>query len=202
MKKKGIFIYIEGLDGSGKTTHAHLLVNNLQKKGFEATYTTEPSQGELGRFIRRTILEGKKRVPKVVEALLFAIDRVEHCEINVKPALAQGKIVISDRCFYSSFAYQGSTELDLEWIKEINRFAFKPDLVLYIDVPPETVLKRIKRKKSVMEKLETQRRVHEVYVRFINNGEIKPIDGDNTKAVVEKRITKFVLEFLKTLSPI
>jgi dTMP kinase len=78
VKKKGTFICIEGLDGSGKTTHAHRLVRKLQKKGFDAVYTTEPSRGELGKFIRGTVLEGKKRVPRVLEALLFAVDRVEH----------------------------------------------------------------------------------------------------------------------------
>ncbi len=197
MKKKGIFICIEGLDGSGKTTHAHRLVRNLQKKGFNAVYTTEPSRGELGKFIRGTILEGKKRVPRVVEALLFAVDRVEHFEKEVKPALQQGKIVVSDRCVYSSLAYQGAAGLDLEWIEKINRFSLPPDLALYIDVPPEVVVKRIRRKKSVMERLETQRRVKEVYMKFVDNGKLVPIDGDRKTAEVEQNILKLILEFLQ-----
>ncbi|MEJ2241792.1 MAG: dTMP kinase [Candidatus Bathyarchaeota archaeon] len=98
MKKKGIFICIEGLDGSGKTTHSHRLVRNLQSKGFDAIYTTEPSRGKLGKFIREIILERKNRVPRVIEAILFAVDRVEHLEMDVKPALDKGKIVVSDRC--------------------------------------------------------------------------------------------------------
>jgi thymidylate kinase len=69
--------------------------HHLQKQGFDAVYTTEPSRGELGKFIRSSaVLEGKKRVPRVVEALLFALDRVEHLEKDVKPALKKGKIVI------------------------------------------------------------------------------------------------------------
>ena len=195
--KKGIFICIEGLDGSGKTTHANRLVRNLQEKGFDAIYTTEPSRGELGTFIRGIILEGKTRVPGVVEALLFAVDRVEHFEKDVKPALEKGKVVVSDRCVYSSLAYQGAAGLDLEWIEEINRFALPPDLALYIDVPPEVVVKRIRRKKSVMERLETQRRVQEVYMKFVDNGKLMPIDGARKKREVEKNILSVILDFLQ-----
>ena len=196
MKKKGIFICIEGLDGSGKTTHAHRLVRNLQENRFDAIYTTEPSRGELGTFIRGTILEGKKRVPRVVEAVLFAVDRVEHINKDVKPALNEGKIVVSDRCVYSSLAYQGAAGLDLEWIEEINRFALPPDLAIYIDVPPEVVVKRIRRKKSVMERLETQRRVQEVYMRFVDNGKLMLIDGDRKKGEVEQNLLTVMLDFL------
>ncbi|MHC3129103.1 MAG: dTMP kinase [Candidatus Bathyarchaeota archaeon] len=197
MKKKGVFICIEGLDGSGKTTHAHRIVRNLQKKGFDAIYTTEPSRGELGKFIRASVLQGKKRVPRVVEALLFAVDRVEHLEKMVKPALEEGKIVISDRCVYSSLAYQGAAELDLEWIEEINRMALPPDLAVYIDVPPEVVVKRIRRKKSVMERLETQRKVREVYMKYVKNGKLVPVDGDKRKGEVAQNILMLILDFLQ-----
>ncbi|MCW4034541.1 MAG: dTMP kinase [Candidatus Bathyarchaeota archaeon] len=198
MKQQGIFICIEGLDGSGKTTHAHRLVNNLQRKGYQAVYTTEPSRWELGSFIRGTILEGKKRVPRVVEALLFAVDRVEHFEKDVKPALQKGKIVVSDRCVYSSLAYQGSAGLDLEWIEQINRFAVAPDFAIYIDVQPEVVVKRIRRKKSVMERLETQRKVQKVYMKYVNNKELVPINGNGTKSEVQQRILDAILKFLQT----
>lgn len=197
MKKKGIFICIEGLDGSGKTTHAYRLVRNLQKRGFDAVYTTEPSEGEIGKFIRKSVLQGKKRVPRVVEAVLFAVDRVEHLEKDVKPALEEGKVVVSDRCVYSSLAYQGAAGLDLEWIEAINRFALPPDLALYIDVPPEVVVKRIRRKKSVMERLETQRRVKEIYMKFVDNGKLLPIDGDRKKSEVEQNILNVILDFLE-----
>jgi len=197
VKKKGTFICIEGLDGSGKTTHAHRLVQNLQKQGFDAIYTTEPSRGALGAFIRSYVLEGEKRVPRVVEAVLFAVDRVEHLETMVKPALNEGKIVISDRCVYSSLAYQGAAGLDLEWIEKINSFALSPDLAIYIDVSPEVVVKRIRRKKSVMERLETQRKVQEVYIKFVDKGKLVPIDGDKTKDEVEQDLLRLILNFLQ-----
>jgi len=197
VKKKGVFICIEGLDASGKTTHAHRLVRNLREKGFNAVYTTEPSRGEIGKFIRMYILQRKRRVPSVVEALLFAVDRVDHVEKEIKPALEKGKVVVSDRYVYSSLAYQGAAGLDLKWIEEINRLALPPDLAIYIDVPPEVVVKRIKRKKTVMERLETQRRVQEVYMKFIEKGKLVPVDGNRTKDEVAKDILRSVLDFLR-----
>ncbi len=197
MTKKGFFICIEGLDGSGKTTHTHRLVRNLQKRGFDSIYTTEPSEGEIGRFIRASVLQGRQRVPRVVEGFLFAADRVEHLEKDVKPALREGKIVVSDRCVYSSLAYQGAAGLDLEWIEEINRFALPPDLALYIDVPPEVVVKRIRRKKSVMERLETQRRVKQVYMKFVDKGKLISINGDRKKSEVEQNILNITLDYLE-----
>lgn len=197
MEKKGVFICIEGLDASGKTTHAHRLVRNLRSKGFDAVYTTEPSRGEIGRFIRTYILQRKRRVPSVVEALLFAVDRVDHVEKEIKPALKNEKIVVSDRYVYSSLAYQGAAGLDLKWIEEINRLALPPDLSIYIDVPPEVVDKRIRRKKSVMERLETQRKVREVYMKFVKNGKLVPVDGNRRKDEVAKDILTVVLDFLK-----
>lgn len=197
MKKRGAFICIEGLDASGKTTQARRLVRELRKRGFEALYTTEPSGGEIGKFIRTYILQRKKRVPIAVEALLFAVDRVDHLEHRVKPALQEGKIVVSDRYVYSSLAYQGAAGLDLNWIEEINRSIVTPDLAIYIDVPPEVVVKRIKRKKSVMERLEVQRKVREVYVKFVEDGRLMRVDGNRPKDEVLKDILEFVLDFLK-----
>ena len=197
MKKKGVFICIEGLDASGKTTHAHRLVRNLRRKGFDALYTTEPSRGEIGRFIRTFILQRKRRVPSVVEALLFAVDRVDHVEKEIKPMLENGKIVVSDRYVYSTLAYQGAAGLDIKWIEEINRLALSPDLAIYIDVPPEVVVKRIRRKKSVMERRGTQRRVREVYMKFVENGKLVPVDGNRRKDEVAKDILTVVLNFLK-----
>jgi dTMP kinase len=200
VKKKGVFICIEGLDASGKTTHTHRLVQNLRRKGFDAVYTTEPSRGEIGKFIRAYILQRKSRVPSVVEALLFAVDRFDHVEKEIKPALEEGKIVVSDRYVYSSLAYQGAAGLDLKWIEEINRLTLPPDLAIYIDVPPEVVVKRIRREKSVMERLETQRRVRDVYMTFVENGRLVPVDGNRRKNEVAKDILTVVLDFLKNYS--
>ena len=197
MGKRGAFICIEGLDASGKTTHTHYLVDDLRRRGFKAVYTTEPSPGKIGEFIRAYVLHRKKRVSSVVEALLFAGDRVDHIERLVKPALQKGKIVVCDRYLYSSLAYQGAAGLNLDWIRQINRNALTPDLAIYLDVPPEIVLKRMRRKKSVMERLQIQRKVEEIYMRLVEDGLLVRVDGNRAKDEVSKSILAVALDFLK-----
>ena len=106
MSKKGVFIVIEGLDGSGKTTQATLLANKLSKT-HKVFCTAEPSHGKIGTFIRQGCLYEEKRLPTEAEALLFAADRIEHMKNEIAPALAQGKIVICDRYIYSSLSLSG-----------------------------------------------------------------------------------------------
>jgi dTMP kinase len=203
MANHGAFICIEGIDASGKTTQARRLVKNLRLKGFDAVYTTEPSTGEVGKLIRRYVLDRKKRVPVAVEALLFAADRVDHVEKEIKPSLQRGKVVVCDRYLYSTLAYQGAAGLELNWIEQINRFALIPDFALVLDVPPEIVNKRLKRKKSVMETLPNQQRVHEVYMRMVKEGRLNLVDGTKSKEEVAKKILTLVLSFLEkySLSP-
>lgn len=196
MREKGYFICIEGLDGCGKTTQTKLLVERLQKH-YKAVYTAEPSRGKIGMFIREHCLHSKKRLSSVVEALLFAADRFEHLENEVLPALKEGKLVISDRYVYSSLAYQGAAGLDLEWIKKVNKHALEPHLAIFIDVDPEIVIERLKREKSIMENLETQRKVREVYMKFVEKGELVKIDGNKLEKEVADEILKVVLEFLE-----
>lgn len=193
---KGLFICIEGLDGSGKSTQAKLLTKKLCKAGYNAVFTAEPSQGKIGKFIRKRLFE-QERMPTTVEALLFAADRIEHVQNTVTPALKAGKIVISDRYVFSSLAYQGSAGLNLSWIENINVNAQKPDLSIFIDVAPEVVLERLKRKKSVMENLQTQRKVQEIYQKYIEKGELKRVDGAKSKNEVLEALYAEVVSFLK-----
>lgn len=197
MKGKGVFICVEGLDGCGKTTQTKLLVERLEKKGYDAIYTAEPSGGKIGSLIREYCLHGETRVSSIVEALLFAADRFEHVEKEVIPALNEGKLVVSDRYVYSSLAYQGAAGLDLEWIEKINEHAIRPHLAVFIDVEPETVIQRLKPRKSVMENLGTQQKVREVYVKFVEKGELVKIDGNNFKQEVADDILTVVLGFLE-----
>jgi len=192
---KGVFICVEGLDGCGKTTQAKLLVSRL-RRSCDAIYTAEPSSGKIGRFIKNHCLHGDKRGSGVVEALLFAADRFEHVENTVLPALKKGRIVVSDRYVYSSLAYQGATGLELEWIERINEHAVRPDLAIFIDVEPETVVQRLKPRKSVMENLETQRKVREVYVKFVEKGELVRVDGNKSKGEVAVDLADVVQRFL------
>jgi dTMP kinase len=196
-EKKGFFICIEGPDKSGKTTQSRLLVEALYKNGLNAVYTTEPSEGEIGRFIRTYVLNRKQRLPVVVEALLFAADRVDHNENEIKPMLNEGKIVVSDRYVYSSLAYQGAAGLDVTWITEINRSALAPDLAIYLDVPVDVIFQRCEAEKSVMEHPDTQKRVKEVYLKLVQEGKMIPVDGTRPIEEVAKEVQKLVQESLK-----
>jgi dTMP kinase len=192
----GFFVCVEGLDGCGKTTQTKLLVKRLRGKGYDAVYTAEPSRGKIGKFIKRHCLHSEKRVSSVIEALLFAADRFEHVEDVIAPALRKGKIVVSDRYVYSSLAYQGATGLDLGWIERVNEHAVRPDLAIFVDVEPEVVVERLKRRKSVMENLQTLRKVREVYTEFVEKGELVKINGDRSVGEVADDILKAVLEVL------
>lgn len=197
MKNRGAFICIEGLDGCGKSTQAKLLVKRL-KKNHNAVYTAEPSRGKIGTYIRENYLYGEKRFSVVLEALLFAADRIEHLESEIFPFLDKGFLVISDRYVYSSLAYQGAAGLSIEWIEKINDHAIQPDLAVFIDVNPETVMSRLKPKKSVMENLETQKKVREIYLKFVEDGRLIRIDGDKSEKEVAKEVYEVVTKFLNT----
>jgi dTMP kinase len=190
---RGAFICIEGLDGSGKTTQAKILVKNLRRKGFDAVYTTEPSVGKVGKLIRSFVLDRKERVPAALEALLFAADRVDHMENVIKPLLKQGRVVVCDRYVYSTLAYQGAAGLDLKWIELVNRFALKPDLALLVDVPSDVVVQRLKRKKTVMETKRNQEKVREVYLKLATDKQLTLIDGDRHVRQVADDVLKAVL---------
>ena len=167
------------------------------KEDYDAVFTAEPSEGRIGKFIKQRCLHADARGSVIVEALLFAADRVEHVQNEVLPALSKGKIVVSDRYVYSSYAYQGAAGLELEWIQRLNDHATRPDLAVFVDVEPETVMKRLKRKKSVMENLETQKKVCDVYLKFVEDGQLVRLDGNRPKRAVARDLLKMVRTFLE-----
>jgi len=196
MGEKGVFICIEGLDGCGKTTQAKLLAKKLAQS-YNSVYTSEPSRGNIGTFIRKRCLYGEKRLSTIVEALLFAADRFEHVENEIRPALREGRLVISDRYVYSSLAYQGAAGLSLEWIRTVNEHALKPDLAVFIDVKLETLMNRLKSKRSVMENIGTLEKARDIYLKFVTKGELIRIDGNRAKDEVAETLSKVVLKLLE-----
>ncbi len=194
----GMFICVEGLDGSGKTTQAKKLVNDLRLRGFDAVYTTEPTKGEVGRFIRRFVLNREKRVSATLEALLFAADRIDHVENEITPFLRQDKIVVCDRYFHSSLAYQGAAGVNLEWIERINQFVLKPNLSLLIDASTDVVVKRLKKKKTVMETTQNLKKVREIYMNLAQKQHLTIVNGDKSINEVAQNILDIVLPLLKT----
>lgn len=195
---KGAFVVLEGGDGSGKTTQAKSLCSALRREGYKVHSTAEPSRSAVGRLIRRKLLHGRKLSPEV-EALLFAADRFLHLESEVRPTLAAGKTVVCDRYMYASFAYQGAQGVDPKWLREVNQFAEKPDIALYLDVPAEMGLSRIRRKKSVMENLELQRRVRGEYLRLVQAGELTLVDATQSVEKARENIFDLVTRRLREL---
>jgi dTMP kinase len=143
----GLFITFEGPDGSGKSTQAHLLAQHLRRDGYAVLETVEPGGTPIGQQIRRILLDPENReLRPIPELLLMFAARAQNVEQSVLPALAEGKIVVSDRFTDSSIAYQGAGHgLGLEIVLEVDRIAchgLVPDLTLCIDIDPETGLAR------------------------------------------------------------
>jgi len=198
-KPRPAFIVLEGIDGSGKTVQAKALCTALRRKGYSVHATAEPSRSPAGRLIRRVLQ--KRKIPPEVEALLFAADRFLHLESEVRPALASGRTVVCDRYMYASFAYQGAQGVDLSWLREINRFAEKPDLTIYLDVPAETALKRIRRRKTVLEELDLQRRVRQEYLKLVDAGELILVDSTQPVEKASEDILSLVTDRLQQKKP-
>lgn len=135
----GRFITFEGIDGSGKSTQLRLLAEELRALGFELITTCEPGGTPLGRQLRTALFETEEDVSPLAELLLFAADRAQHIERLVRPALAEGKVVISDRYADATAAYQGAGRgFPQEIIREVIELAtggLKPDLTIFLDIP-------------------------------------------------------------------
>ncbi len=141
-----LYIAIEGIDGSGKSTFLNALVKELDRKKVDFTTLREPGHGQIGEKIRDLLLSNKYSVSQRTEALLFAANRAQLSEDVIKPALSSGKWVFSDRTVISSLAYQAlGRDLGLEEVKMINDFGLDgvwPDKVLLLDLSIEKVKER------------------------------------------------------------
>lgn len=143
----GRFITFEGIDGSGKSTQLRLLAAHLRARGRDVIMTREPGGTELGRQLREAFLETHEKVAPMAELLAFAADRAQHVEYLIKPALAAGKVVISDRYADATFAYQGAGRgFPADKVNQVIALAtggLKPDLTLFFDIPVEMAITRM-----------------------------------------------------------
>jgi dTMP kinase len=144
---KGRLISFEGLDGAGKTTQMDLLERWLQARGVSYVRTREPGGTPLGVEIRRLLLNRPDlAIVPLAEAFLFQADRAQHFATLVIPALGEGKLVISDRCFDASIAYQGYARgVGVELVEQLSMLAtqgYKPDLTILLDLDPSEVHRR------------------------------------------------------------
>lgn len=145
-----MYVVIEGIDGAGTTTQTQAVATRLRGEGRRVRALHEPSDGPVGNLLRQ-LLRGRLRTraggesSDAVLALLFAADRLDLHEDVIAPALAEGEVVISDRSWLSSLAYQGA-RLGAEWVEEINRRMPPPDALFFLDVDVETASCRLQQR--------------------------------------------------------
>ena len=201
--EKGFLIVIEGIDGAGKSTQAEILINRLQKRGFDVVYFREPSGSRWGREIKRKALSPDSITPEE-ELELFQRDRKENVEKNLRPALERNKIVVLDRYYFSTIAYQGAKGIDEERIKRINEeFAVEPDLVFILDIDPQQGLERIKnrrKKDKLFERADYLTRVRRIFRGFKGKKFIH-IDARMPKEAISARIEKHALNLIGVRLP-
>ncbi len=144
--RKGLFITFEGIDGCGKSTQARLLARELRRQGHAVVLTREPGGTALGRRLRPLLLHPDSQIGPVAEVFLYLADRAQHVQDVIAPALAEGKIVISERFADSTLAYQGAGRgLPQARLEALNRLAtegLKPDLTILLDISPKQAKER------------------------------------------------------------
>lgn len=168
--KKGLLITFEGVEGCGKSTHARLIYTFLKKCGYNVIYIREPGGTRIGEKIRKVLLDAKnKEMSQETELFLFEANRAQIVEEVIKPALKKNKIIIGDRFFDSTTAYQGYADgIDIKFIEEINRFAsggITPDLTIVLDIKPEMGLRKVIQKKGKKDRMERKKLSYHSRVR-------------------------------------
>lgn len=205
---KGLFITIEGNDGSGKSTVIASLKEQLAKLNVEVIYTREPGGSYVAEKIREVILDNDNiAMDDRTEALLYAASRRQHLKETVFPALELGKLVVCDRFIDSSLAYQGVARgLGIDNIYEMNQFAtegFLPDLTIYLLVDPQVGIDRKSNQKELdrleHEKLEFHTKVYNGYLELAERFKNRVVIIDANCSVDEEcsRVNEVVLNFIK-----
>jgi dTMP kinase len=172
---RGVWITLEGGDGSGKTTQANLLADWLTDADHAVLRTREPGGSEVGELIRNIVLHHRGDIAPRAEALLYAADRAHHVATVVRPALDRGEIVLQDRYLDSSVAYQGAGRvLDGDEVRELSLWATEgalPDLTVLLDLDPEAARERLDSDDKPFDRLEAEKtefhsRVRDAYLRL------------------------------------
>ena len=197
--EKGKFIVLEGIDGSGKSSQIGPLVKRLEELGIPCRETREPTGGPVGSLIRQ-IFTGRVTADNRVIAALYAADRIDHLVNEVDGLCAvidQGITVVSDRYYFSSYAYH-SVAMDMEWVIHANSISadlLRPTLTVFLDVPVETALERIHQNRFVEEIFDQEdrlRKTRELYFRAFERlkdvENVAVVDGVGTPEQVAQRV--------------
>lgn len=199
MGKKGLLIAFEGIDGTGKTTQIEMLAEVLRRRGLSVVATREPTDGQYGRKIRQ-LYQNRKSVTPEEELALFLDDRREHVEKLIAPALALGQVVLTDRYYYSTAAYQGAAGHDPQKIIAANElFAPVPDMVIMLEAPVSLGVHRVQKLRGEtlndFEQEETLTRVAKIFAG-LKGANIRHIDGTGDAVAVHALVMQNVAELL------
>ena len=199
MGKKGLLIAFEGIDGTGKTTQIGMLAEVLRQRGLSVVATREPTDGQYGRKIRE-LYKNRKSVTPEEELALFLDDRREHVEMLIAPALALGQVVLTDRYYYSTAAYQGAAGHDPQKIIAANElFAPVPDMVIMLEAPVSLGVHRVQKLRGEtlndFEQEETLARVAKIFAG-LQGANIRRIDGTGDAGAVHALVMQNVAELL------
>jgi len=195
--RRGFLLALEGVDGSGKSTQARLLAVSLLQQGREVVLTQEPGSGPVGQKLRRYLQGADRRLSPQEELDLFLADRREHVEQVINPALAAGQIVITDRYYYSSVAYQGALGLDPAWILAENEaFAPRPDLVFILVLPVSQALARLQRPRQLSELPLYLEQVAAIY-HHLQGPQIQRVDATASPQALHATLLARTLEALE-----
>ncbi len=197
--EKGLLIVFEGIDGTGKSTQLRLLADHLRRRRLPLLVTREPSDGPIGRRIRQ-LFSRRHELSRQQELKLFLDDRREHVEQVIAPALAAGQIVLCDRYYYSTAAYQGAAGGDPETILRLNGFAPRPDLVLLLELSPREAVRRIRQVRgdtpNDFEQLDHLEKVYRIFAAF-DDDRIRRINGNGPIAEVQATVREEVDSLLR-----
>lgn len=197
---QGHLIALEGIDGAGKTTQAMGLAAVLARFGRRVLFTQEPTFGPAGQRLREYLAGGRRYLDPAEELALFQADRREHVNQTIEPALKQGWLVITDRYYYSSAAYQGALGLDpQEILAHSERFAPRPDLVVILTLPLDQALGRRREgqeeERQVTEVPAYLERVAAIYDTF-RGSHLKHLDASGSTSEVLGRLLDLSLEIM------
>jgi dTMP kinase len=208
----GAFITFEGIDGSGKSTQLRLLANFLKTNGCDVLLTREPGGTPVGIRLRAALLDVQEEVDPLTELLVFAADRAQHVRRFLRPALASGQVVFSDRYADATVAYQGAGRgFEPELIAEIVELAtggLKPDLTMLFDLSVDDSTARTRRRSNGKQKsdrldgetAEFHNRVREAYLRLARDEpeRVKIVETNQPPELTHERVKEIVIPFLRS----
>ncbi len=190
-----VLIDLEGIDGCGKSTQSKFLMKKFEENNEKTIILKEPTSGKYGKKLWE-MLSGKRETTTEQILNLFVMDRKEHVDDKINPALKEGKIVLMDRYYYSTMAYQAAAGIDVNRIRKDNEFAPKPDIVLIFDLPADLAMKRVKGHSvaDVFEKEEHLEKVRAAYLNLRDDPLVRIIDSTRTQEEIFDEVWNLVSE--------